>query len=136
MTWRAIVVWFAVLALASLNGAAREAWLIPRFGDPAGRALSTVILCALVYLTTWLTIGWIHPTRAGEALGIGVLWLVLTLAFEFLAGHYLFQKPWAVLLEDYDLSRGRIWIVVLIVVLLAPLWTARTRGLLSALAAG
>lgn len=132
MTWRAIVVWFAVLALASLNGAAREGWLIPRFGKPVGRALSTVILCALVYLTTWLTIDWIHPTRAGEALGIGVLWLALTLAFEFLAGHFLFQKPWAVLLEDYDLSRGRVWVAVLIVVLLAPLWTARMRGLLGA----
>ena len=108
MTWRAIAVWFAILALASLNGAAREAWLIPRFGDPVGRALSTVILCALVYLTTWLTIDWIHPTRAGEG------------------------KPWAVLLEDHDLSRGRVWVAVLIVVLLAPLWTARMRGLLGA----
>ena len=132
MIWRAIVVWFAVLALASLNGAAREAWLIPRLGDPVGRALSTVILCALVSLTTCLTIGWIHPTRAGEALGIGALWLTLTLAFEFLAGHYAFGKDWAVLLEDYDLSRGRIWVVVLIVVLLAPLWTAHMRGLLGA----
>ena len=136
MIWRSIVVWFAVLALASINGAAREAWLIPRFGDPVGRALSTVILCALVYLTTWLTIGWIHPTRAGGALGIGALWLTLTLAFEFLAGHYAFGKEWAVLLEDYDLSRGRIWVAVLIVVLLAPLLTARMRGLLGAPGAG
>ncbi|HEY8197674.1 MAG TPA: hypothetical protein VIG04_11875 [Gemmatimonadales bacterium] len=130
MIWRALVVWFAVLALASLNGAMRETWLIPRLGDPVGRALSTVILCALVYLTTWLTIGWIHPTRAGEALGIGGLWLVLTLAFEFLAGHYAMGKDWAVLLEDYDLSRGRIWVAVLVVVFLTPLWTAHTRGLL------
>jgi hypothetical protein len=132
MIWRALVVWVAVLALASINGAAREAWLIPRFGDPLGRALSTVILCALVFLTTWLTIDWIHPASAGEALGIGALWLVLTLAFEFLAGHYALGKDWVVLLEDYDLSRGRIWLAVLIVVLLAPLWTARMRGLLSA----
>jgi hypothetical protein len=132
VTLRAIVVWVAVLALASLNGAAREAWLIPRFGDPVGRALSTVILGVLVYLTTWLTIGWIHPTRAGEALAIGALWLVLTLAFEFLAGHYAFGKDWAVLLEDYDLSRGRIWVALLIVVVLAPLWTARMQRLLSA----
>jgi hypothetical protein len=128
--WRASVVWLGVLALASLNGAAREAWLVPRFGDGVGRALSTVILCVLVYLTTWLTIDWIHPTRTGQALGIGGLWLALTLAFEFLAGHYAFGKDWAALLEDYDLSRGRIWVAVLIVVLLAPLGTAHLRGLL------
>jgi hypothetical protein len=37
-----------------------------------------------------------------------------------------------VLLADYDLSRGRIWIGVLVVTLLAPLGTARLRGLLVA----
>ena len=132
MIWRAVLVWFAVLVLAALNGAAREAWILPRFGDRVGRALSTVILCGLVYLTTWLTIGWIHPTTAAEAFRVGALWLVLTLAFEFLAGRYAFGQDWAVMLEDYDLSRGRIWIAVLIVVLLAPLWTARVRGLLGA----
>jgi hypothetical protein len=130
VTWRAVAVWFAVLALASLNGAAREAWLIPRTGPELGRALSTVILCSLVFLVSWLTIGWMRPATSGEALAIGALWLVLTLAFEFLAGHYLFHKPWGVLLEDYDLSRGRIWVAVLIVVFFAPLWTARMRGIL------
>ena len=82
-----------MLALAVLNGAARQPWL-----------------------SQGLTIDWIHPTVAGEALGIGALWLVLTLAFEFLVGHYLFHKPWAVLLEGYDVSRGRIWPAVLVVV--------------------
>jgi hypothetical protein len=129
---RAIVVWLAVLALANLNGAMREMWLIPRLGAGPGRALSTVILCGLVILITWLTIGWIRPATTGDTLRIGMLWLVLTLAFEFLVGHYLFHKPWAVLLEDYDLSRGRIWVAVLVVVLLAPRWTARMRGFLSA----
>ena len=132
MIGRAIVVWFAVLALAVINGGVREAWLIPRLGPGLGRALSTVSLCGLVLLVTWLTIGWIRPATAGNTLGVGVLWLVLTLAFEFGAGHYLFHKPWAVLLEDYDVSRGRIWLAVLVVVLLAPLWTARMRGLLTA----
>jgi hypothetical protein len=128
--WRAIVVWLAVIVLASLNGAARQAWLVPRLGPELGRALSTVILCGLLLLVTWLTIGWIRPASTAQALGVGVLWVVLTLAFEFLAGHYIFGSPWAVLLEDYDLTRGRIWIAVLMVALLAPLWMARLRGLL------
>src|SRR5215204_2546888 len=121
MTGRALLVWFGILILASLNGAAREAWLIPYFGDTTGRAMSTVALCGLVFLAAWLTIGWIHPLRVGDALRVGMLWLILTLAFEFLAGHYLFHQPWAVLLQEYDLSRGRIWVAVLVVVLFAPL---------------
>jgi hypothetical protein len=131
MIARAVAVWFLILFLASLNGAIREAWLIPRFGPAVGRAVSTLVLCGVVYLVTWGTITWINPTTAGRALGVGVLWTGLTLAFEFLAGHYLLHQPWAMLLEDYDVTRGRIWPAVLVVVLLAPLWTARSRGLLT-----
>jgi len=60
---------------------------------------------------------------------IGVLWLVLTLAFEFLAGHYVFGNPWSRLWTDYDVLRGRIWILVLVTTLVAPVIAARIRGL-------
>ena len=60
---------------------------------------------------------------------IGVVWLACTLGFEFLAGHYLFRKPWVELLADYDLRRGRIWIAVLMVTFVAPWWMAHARGL-------
>ena len=130
MILRAVAVWFGILVLASLNGAARGVWIIPRLGETMGRAVSTVILCGLVFFLTWLTIGWIRPTFSGEALKVGVVWLCLTLAFEFLVGHYVFGNTWSALLADYDLSRGRIWIAVLVLTLLSPLWTARMKGYL------
>ena len=126
---RAVAVWAGILVLASLNGAVRDLLLAPRLGDPVARAISTVVLCLLIGLVTWFTIGWIHPATPRQALSIGGLWVALTLAFEFLAGHYLFHKPWAALLADYDLSRGRIWVLVLVATLLMPLWLARERGL-------
>jgi hypothetical protein len=72
---------------------------------------------------------WIGPSSSREALKIGLLWLVLTLGFEFLFGHYVFGNSWDMLLEDYNLSRGRIWILVPVLVLVAPYWTARMRGI-------
>ena len=129
MIWRAIAVWFGILVLANINGAARQLWLIPRIGEPAGRVVSTLALCGIVVLLTWLTVRWIGPDTAGGALRIGVVWLALTLAFEFLVGHYVFRQPWVALLEDYDVTRGRIWPLALLVVLLAPLLTARARRL-------
>jgi len=54
-------------------------------------------------------------------------WVALTLAFEFLAGHYLFHNPWDKLLADYDVLHGRIWPLVLIVTLLAPVIAYRAR---------
>lgn len=130
MSLRALVIWLLILVLAVLNGGVRDAWLSPRLGDTIGRAISTLLLCGLVLLATWLTIGWIRPATRGDALRVGALWVALTLAFEFGVGHYGFGKPWRELLADYDLSRGRIWMAVLVVTLLAPWWAARHRGLL------
>jgi hypothetical protein len=127
---RALVTWVGILVVASLNGAVRDLALAPRWGDPLARAVSTLSLCGLILLVTWLTIGWIHPVTTRGALAIGLLWLALTLAFEFLAGHYLFHKPWSVLLGDYDVRRGRVWAAALVVTFIAPLSLARARGLI------
>jgi hypothetical protein len=124
MVARALIVWLAILAFAFLNGAARETLIIPRTGDAAGRALSALLLSTVVFAVTWLTIGWIRPASFRDTAAIGALWLVLTLAFEFGAGHYLFRQPWSVLLEDYDVSRGRIWPLVLVTTAFAPAITA------------
>ena len=86
---RALVIWVVLLGIASANGAFREALIIPRVGDLGGRAISTVSLCVLVLLLSWLTIRWIYPRSSREAWTIGGVWLALTLAFEFVAGHYL-----------------------------------------------
>ena len=125
---RALAVWLGILVLASLNGALRDLLMMPRLGDTVARAISTVLLCILVLLVTWLTLDWIGPRSRADALAIGGVWVACTLAFEFLAGHYLFRKPWAELLADYDLRRGRIWIAVLVVTFVAPSWVAGWRG--------
>lgn len=124
--------WLLLLGLAVLNGGARNAGISPWAGEFAGRVISTLTLCALIAVATRATIAWIRPPTTRAALGVGCLWLGLTEAFEFGAGHYLFGKPWEQFLADYDLSQGRIWIAVLVVTLLAPLWAARVRGLVSA----
>lgn len=120
MISRAVVVWCALLVIASVNGIAREAVLIPRIGEGPGRAVSTLALSTLIVVLTWMSIRWMAPRSTRQAWAIGVLWVALTLAFEFLAGHYLFHNPWSRLLEDYNLIRGRIWILVLITTLVSP----------------
>ncbi len=129
MILRALAVWCLLVVLAVLNGGVRDAWLSPRLGDPIGRGISTLTLCALILLATWATIGWIGPATRREVFGIGAMWLALTLAFEFGVGHYGFGKPWRELLADYNLARGRIWVAALIVTLFAPSWAARLRGI-------
>jgi hypothetical protein len=128
MLARGAVIWLGILVLASLNGAVRDLLVAPRLGDPIARALSTVILCGLVLWVTWASIRWLGPRGPGEALALGLFWVALTLTFEVAAGR-LSGKPWSVILADYDVLRGRIWILVPLVTLLAPRWAAAARGL-------
>lgn len=129
MLLRAFVVWFGILILASINGAVRDLLAAPRFGDLVARAISTIILCILIALVTWWSIDWIRPVNSRAALEVGIVWLALTLTFEFGFGHFVFGKPWAELLADYDVQRGRIWLLVLVATLLAPVWAGWVRGI-------
>jgi hypothetical protein len=120
MLLRALAVWGLLLLLAVLIGGLRESWLVPTLGPLRAHQVSTLLLSAFIFGATRATTGWVGVADARQALIVGAHWLALTLAFEFLAGHLLFHRSWPVLLADYDLSRGRIWILVLVVTFLAP----------------
>jgi hypothetical protein len=125
---RALLVWFALLVLAFANGAVRESALVPRLGEALAHAVSSVTLSVAILILSWFTITWIRPTSVSDAWRIGVTWLALTLAFEFLAGHYIFGDPWSRLWADYNVLRGRIWVLVLATTLVAPVIAARARA--------
>jgi hypothetical protein len=128
---RAIVVWCGLLVLAFANGAVREVMLVPALGDTVAHAISSIMLSVAIVVLAWMTIGWIAPATPAAAWQVGALWLALTLAFEFLAGHYFFGNPWSRLLADYNVARGRIWIVVLLTTVCAPYATARVARIVS-----
>ena len=117
---RALVIWFAMLGTAVANGAVREALLIPKLGERAAHVVSTITLSAAILLIAKLTIGWIGPATRGQALTIGLVWVTLTLCFEFVGGHYVFGHAWSRLLADYNIAAGRIWILILITTAVAP----------------
>jgi hypothetical protein len=48
-------------------------------------------------------------------------WLALAAAFEFLAGHHVFGKPWSRLIADYDVLHGRVWVLVVLTTVAAPM---------------
>ena len=127
MLLRSVLVWLGLLVLAIVNGGVRESVLVPRVGAAAAHAVSTVTLATAILLAGWLAVPWIQPASTREAWMVGLGWMGLTLAFEFLAGHFLFKKPWSVLFADYNLADGRIWILVLVVLLLTPVLVLKYR---------
>lgn len=127
MFFRAAVVWLAILVLAVLNGALRDGFVSPRLGETAGRAISTVLLSLFVFAAAYVSHRWIGAKSSGEALQVGIFWTALTLAFEFLAGHYLFGDPWEKLLAEYNVLRGRTWPLVLLATLFSPFLVSKLR---------
>ena len=125
--WRAwLAGWLGVTVIAIVNGIARRALYEERVGPMAAHYIATAGLLVLLGGYMWLLARrWPIPTRRA-ALLIGGAWTVLTIVFEFGLGRYVVGDSWAKLLEQYDLTRGYVWIVV-------PTWTvigpALMRGL-------
>ncbi|KAA3653259.1 MAG: hypothetical protein DWQ11_08965 [Proteobacteria bacterium] len=117
-----------MVVIAIINGSAREAWLVAPLGEAAAHQVST--LSAIVLFGGY--IGWVmprlRPASLRQAAGIGGLWLVMTLAFEFLFGHFVAGHTWAALLANYDLSAGRLWPLIPLWVALAPPLVHRLRA--------
>lgn len=112
--------WLGMLALAFANGTARAVGYQPVIGETAARQIATASLIALLGGYVWL----LHrraplPDRA-TAFAVGGAWTLLTLGFEFGFGHYVQHMPWEALLADYDLTRGRVWVLVPIATLVMP----------------
>lgn len=118
----ATIAWIVMLVLAVINGALREKYLNLRYGYERGHIISTMILCIVIFLISYfyvLLFGRGYDQE--EMLNLGIYWLILTTMFEFLFGHYVAGHSWDKLLADYNLFKGRIWVLVLITTLVGPL---------------
>ena len=120
---RALVAWLVLIAVESIHGVLRTLFLTPVVGDLRARQIGVAIGSVLVLGTALVFIRWMQPASGRSALRMGVLWLILTLAFEFSLGSAL-GRAWDQLLADYDLTRGGYMLFGLLVLALAP-WVAR-----------
>ncbi len=111
-----LVAWFPMLLLAIANGALREFVFKKYMGELTAHQLSTFSLLVLFAVYTGFVMHYFPPASANEAILLGLFWLVLTLLFEFGFGRYR-GNSWEKLLEDYNLVKGRLWILI-------PLWVA------------
>jgi hypothetical protein len=128
MILRYTVAWIFLVIVAITNAAIREAGYKKFLGELAAHQLSSLTAIILFGLCVWLlSLRWKLQSSA-QALTVGLIWLVLTVAFEFSFGHFVMKNPWSRLLHDYNILEGRVWILVLVWILLAPLVVYKIRG--------
>jgi hypothetical protein len=117
---RSLVVWLMFIVAESLNGTVRNLWLVPALGDRLAHTLSFITGSILIVAIATLCIRWINA-RQSQLLGIGVLWLLLTLGFEMGLGRFVLGYSWERITADYNLAQGGLMPIGLILVMLAPL---------------
>jgi hypothetical protein len=120
-------VWFCIILVEVLHGIARTSLLAPAVGDFRARQVAVFTGSFLILAVAMSFIRWIRPADAGEAMSIGIVWLVLTLAFEIAFGRYVVHASWSRIASDYNLLRGGLLPIGLLVLTAAPLIAARFR---------
>ena len=127
---KAIGIWFLFVIAAILNGTARNAFITPRVGEYTGHIISCFTGSILIFLICFALIKTLGFTKPSQFITVGLLWVILAVAFEFPFGHYVIGHPWSTLLADYNIFNGRLWVLVLITTFVSPIISAKLRGLL------
>ncbi len=117
---RYIVAWFPMLALAIANGALRQLTFGRHMPELRAHQLSTLVGSLLIGSFIWFIIRRWPPSSRRHARAIGLVWVSLTIAFEFAMGRLLMHRPWQQLFQDYNVAAGRVWLLFLAWLALAP----------------
>ena len=118
--WKILAVWLVMLLVSAANGTVRDLTYGKHLGELTAHQLSTAASVLLLGAVMRRFARLCPPASAREAASIGLLWLALTLAFEFLFFHYAGGHSWSELLGNYNMLKGRIWPLVLIWIAIAP----------------
>lgn len=116
-----LAVWLLLIPLAIANGVFREKVIRSRLAEYPAHVLSTLILSTVIALVVFVFVALVAEDEgAAELVILGAVWVALTVAFEFLFGHYVDGQSWSTLAYNYNLLEGRVWVLVLLTLLVAP----------------
>jgi len=124
---RAVLVWIGIIGIETVHGILRTVLLVPVIGDFPARQVSVVTGSALIFGVAFLFIRWIRAGTNRRLLGVGLLWVVLTVLFEAGLGWLVLGLSWDRIIEDYDITRGGVLGLGLLFMAIAPLLAAKIR---------
>lgn len=127
---KAVGLWMLLVVVAIANAAIRELLLTPAIGSGPALPASGLLLSLLIFLFALLAAPLFGARETPTYILVGVVWLVLTLAFETLFGHYAMGKSWAEIRRVLDPRTGDLFLVALSSALVSPWLAARLRGLI------
>lgn len=115
-----IFAWLGMVIIAVANGIVREKLYSQSMSELAAHQLSTLI--AIILLSIYIfVLTLVFPIQsARQAFTISGIWITMTVIFEFVFGHFVAGHSWTTLFTDYNIFKGRVWVLVLIWTFIAP----------------
>ena len=114
MVTKYLLVWFLLAVVAITNGVIRQTTYGKSVSDLAAHQISTITAILASGTVVWVVHRSWPIESASQAWIIGLLWLVMTIAFEFGFGHFVAGHSWDRLLADYNILKGRVWFLFLV----------------------
>lgn len=125
---KSLIVWICFIPAAILNGGVREYILIKYLNTASATAISGILLSILILLITCLLLPQLVTLNRKESYITGIIWMVLTIIFEFTSGigTGVSMKE---LLAAYNPLSGNLWILVVLTTMLAPIIISEKKAL-------
>ncbi len=127
---RGFAVWLIIIFAETLHGTIRLILLQPVVGDFKARQAAVLTGVLIIFTISYLSAKWLQTTNNFQLLTVGFVWLVLTVGFEILVGRLVMQFSWQRIFSDYDIFRGGLLPIGLLLLFLTPLMTVKLKSLL------
>ncbi|WP_368484873.1 hypothetical protein ABZP26_09465 [Pseudoalteromonas sp. SD03] len=110
-----------LLALGEIiNGNIRVRVLHRLYGQRRAKTLSLLSGIAIIFAITWLALPWVAPTSYLDCLKLGLVWLMIMLSLDIFVGRYLFKYKWQRILDDFNLFKGNLLSVGMLLLFISP----------------
>lgn len=115
-----LLMWLLFVPVPIINGILREQWYKKILGELGTNITGTLVLSSAFLIYTYLFFrNDINDFSNQQLLLMGLIWLILTLIFEFGMG-LIAGRSWSYMLADYNLMKGRLWPLFLVVLFFSP----------------
>ena len=120
---RSFAVWLIIIAAETINGAMREIFVVPVVGIHLAKQISFASAIVLITVITLYFIQSIGATELRGLLVVGLLWAVLTFAFEVILSMGVAGLNWAKIIADFNPLSGGLMSYGLAYLLVIPVIT-------------
>jgi len=114
------------MLVETIHGILRGLLLVPLTGQIRANQIGVGVGSLLILVISILTIKWIKAVRISELLTVGMIWVLLTLAFEVGLGYAV--GGWERVSMDYDPRQGGLMPLGLVIMWFSPLVARRIRN--------